>query len=43
MYIPKRLKKGDTIGLVCTARKIERQLVEPAIQFIKKEGFEVVV
>lgn len=43
MYIPKSLVKGDSIGLVCTARKIERQLIDPVIEVIEKEGFEVVV
>src|SRR5690554_5667626 len=43
MYIPKSLVKGDSIGLVYTARKIERQLIDPVIEVIEKEGFEVVV
>ncbi len=41
MYVPGRLKRGDTIGLVCTARKIERTLIDPAIQLFRREGFNV--
>lgn len=41
MYIPASLKPGDTIGLVCTARKIERNLIEPAVQVFIQQGFKV--
>ena len=41
MHIPAFLRPGDTIGLVCTARKIERASLEPAIEAIKKRGFLV--
>lgn len=41
MYIPASLKSGDTIGLVCTARKIDRSLIEPAIRLFEQQGFKV--
>ncbi len=41
MYIPASLKNGDTIGLICTARKIDRSLIEPAIQLFEQQGFRV--
>jgi muramoyltetrapeptide carboxypeptidase len=38
---PKNLKKGDTIALVSTARKISKEELAPAILFAKKIGLEV--
>lgn len=41
MYIPASLKSGDTIALVCTARKIDRSLIEPAVHLFEQQGFKV--
>lgn len=41
MYIPASLKTGDTIGMVCTARKIDRSLIEPAVRLFEQQGFKV--
>jgi len=38
---PKNLKKGDTIAIVSTARKISKEELVPAILFAKKMGLEV--
>jgi hypothetical protein len=35
MYIPASLKPGDTIGFVCTARKIDLGTIQTAIDFLK--------
>lgn len=43
MFVPASLKIGDTIGLVCTARKIDIELVEPAIALFESKGFKVKV
>ncbi|MFZ6053144.1 S66 peptidase family protein [Halocola ammonii] len=40
---PEALKPGDSIGIVSTARKISREELQPAIDQIKKWGFEVVL
>lgn len=41
MITPPLLKKGDTIGIVSTARKITLVEIEPAIQIIKSWGLKV--
>lgn len=41
MYIPSILKIGDTIGLICTARKIDPSLIQPAISLFESKGFRV--
>jgi muramoyltetrapeptide carboxypeptidase len=41
MIIPPFLKKGDKIGIVSTASKIDLQIVEPAIDLIRSLGFYV--
>jgi muramoyltetrapeptide carboxypeptidase len=41
MVIPPFLKQGDKIGIVSTASKIDRQVVEPAIDFLLALGYEV--
>jgi len=38
---PKKLKKGDTIAIVSTARKVSSKELAPAILFAKKMGLEV--
>src|SRR5690606_38004067 len=43
MYIPASLSIGDTIGLVCTARKIDPALIEPAVRLLEEAGFKVKV
>ena len=41
--IPPKLQKGDTIAIVSTARKISRQEIEPAKNFLEQQGFKVVL
>jgi muramoyltetrapeptide carboxypeptidase len=41
MLTPLFLKKGDTIGITATARKISAQELEYAVQLIEKKGFKV--
>ena len=43
MYQPAFLSKGDTIALVCPARKISIEEIKPAIQFLEEKGFKVIV
>ena len=43
MRIPPFLKEGDRIGLVCTARKISLEEIEPALNTLMAWGFETVV
>ena len=38
---PKKLRKGDTIAIVSTARKVSKIELAPAILFAKKMGLEV--
>jgi len=39
--IPPFLKKGDEIRIISTARKISRKELEPAVNFLKSEGYKV--
>lgn len=41
--IPPYLKKGDTIGILATARKVEMKSLEPAIKLAESWGLHVVV
>ncbi len=41
--IPPYLKKGDTIGILATARKVEMKSLEPAIKLAENWGLHVVV
>ena len=43
MRLPQQLKKGDKIGLSCTARKISLKELQPAIEIIHSWGYEVVL
>lgn len=43
IIIPPSLQKGDTIGIVSTASKIDREIVEQAVNFLKEEGFQTVL
>ena len=41
MQIPAYLKKGDTVAIIATARKISKEEIEPAILFLKSYGLSV--
>ncbi len=41
MISPKPLKKGDTIGILATARKISEQELRPAVDLIRSLGYNV--
>lgn len=43
MKIPPYLTKGDTVGILATARKIDHEPLEPAIKLLKSWGLNVVV
>jgi len=43
MKIPPYLTKGDTVGILATARKINHEPLEPAIKLLKSWGLNVVV
>ncbi|WP_417368010.1 S66 peptidase family protein [Flavobacterium beibuense] len=43
MKIPPYLTKGDTVAIVATARKIEAQHLQPAIDLLKSWGLNVVL
>lgn len=43
MKIPPYLKKGDTVGILATARKIDMAPLQPAINLLKGWGLNVVV
>jgi muramoyltetrapeptide carboxypeptidase len=42
MQIPAYLKKGDTVAIIATARKISKEEIEPAILFLKSYGLSIV-
>lgn len=41
MKSPKPLKKGDSIGIISTARKISKEEIEPAITLLESWGLKV--
>lgn len=41
--LPSYLKTGDTIGIVCTARKIDMESLQPALDILEKWGFKVLL
>ena len=43
MHQPSYLKKGDKIGIIACARKISLTEIQPAIDFLKAWGLEVVL
>jgi muramoyltetrapeptide carboxypeptidase len=43
MYQPAALKMGDSIGLMCPARKISLTEIQPAIDWLESAGFKVVL
>ncbi len=42
MKIPPYLKKGDTVGILATARKVDLEPLQPAISLLKSWGLNVV-
>ncbi len=42
MIVPQKLKIGDKIGIISTARKISRKELNPAVEILKNWGLEVV-
>lgn len=43
MKTPPSLKRGDSIGVVSTARKITRKELQPSIEFVENWGFKIVL
>lgn len=43
MITPKKLKKGDTIGLLSASGPILKERLEPGIKFVESLGFKVVI
>lgn len=43
MIKPEYLQKGDTVGILATARKIELSSLQPAIKLLEKWGLKVVI
>ena len=41
IQLPPFLQSGDTIGIVAPARKVSEEEMQPAIQWLTKEGFQV--
>ena len=41
--IPPYLKKGDTVGILATARKVELESLQPAIALLESWGLKVVI
>lgn len=41
--IPPYLTKGDTVGILATARKVELQSIQPAVKLLESWGLHVVV
>ncbi len=41
--IPAPLKKGDTIAIVSTARKISASEIEPSVNYFKKLGYQIIL
>jgi muramoyltetrapeptide carboxypeptidase len=42
MQIPAYLKKGDTVAIIATARKISEEEIKPAIAFLESYGLKVI-
>ena len=40
---PKYLKKGDTIGIISTARKISKEEIWTAVQYIESKGYKTLL
>jgi muramoyltetrapeptide carboxypeptidase len=43
MLVPPYLEKGDKIGIVSIASKVDRDKIVPAIELLEKSGFEVII
>jgi muramoyltetrapeptide carboxypeptidase len=43
MIIPEKIKIGDKIGIIATARKISLEDLNPAVEIIQSWGLEVVL
>ena len=43
MILPAYLKKGDTIAIIATARKVSKEEIQPAIAFFESYGLSVVL
>jgi muramoyltetrapeptide carboxypeptidase len=43
MITPNRLQKGDTVGIVSTARKVSKNELTPALQLLEKWGLKAVL
>jgi muramoyltetrapeptide carboxypeptidase len=41
--IPNFLTSGDTVTIIATARKVNKTEIEPAIEFLKQQGFKVIL
>ncbi|HBC05168.1 MAG TPA: LD-carboxypeptidase, partial [Aequorivita sp.] len=43
MITPNKLQKGDTVGIVSTARKISKEELTPALKLLEKWGLKAVL
>ncbi|TPD72066.1 LD-carboxypeptidase [Flavobacterium microcysteis] len=43
LVMPEYLKKGDTVGILATARKIDLATIEPGIKLLESWGLKVVI
>ena len=43
IVMPKFLKKGDTVGILATARKIDLATLQPGIKLLESWGLHVVI
>jgi muramoyltetrapeptide carboxypeptidase len=43
MTVPSYLKKGDTVAIIATARKVSKEEIEPALAFFQSLGLSVVL
>ena len=43
MITPEYLKKGDTVGILATARKIDIATLQPAIELLESWGIHVII
>lgn len=42
MILPSYLKKGDTVAIIATARKVSKEEIQPAVAFFESYGLSVV-
>ena len=43
MILPSYLKKGDTIAIIATARKVSKEEIQPAVAFFESYGLSVIL